>query len=119
MVMSDDHEQAIYDGFIRGPASPLKILKDQARVLSKVGVITFVGDTAQVFYERRAVLLNTGLQQPEPEYWVATIAYKHVDVPEKSDDQDVDPTGFRVTSYTVNRDWSRAPAQGQPVAEAK
>jgi type IV secretion system protein VirB8 len=114
MVMSDGHEKSLYDTFIRGAQSPLKVLKDQARIIAKVGVITFVGDTAQVFYSRRVVLMNSGMKAPATEYWVATIAYKHVDVPENTDDQDVDPTGFRVTSYTVNRDWSRDPAQTQP-----
>jgi type IV secretion system protein VirB8 len=33
-----------------------------------------------------------------------------VDVPEKKDQQDIDPDGFRCTSYEITRDWSRAPA---------
>lgn len=116
MVMSDDHEKDQYDALVRGPASPLKLLKDQARVIAKVGSITFVNTTAQVFFSRSLIPLNAGASRPEPTYWIATIAFTRVDVPEKADAQDVDPDGFRVTSYTVTRDWSRAPAYVTPQA---
>jgi type IV secretion system protein VirB8 len=120
MVMSDDHEKDQYDALVRGPASPLKLLKDQARVIAKVGSITFVNTTAQVFFSRSLIPLNAGANRPEPTYWIATIAFTRVDVPEKTDAQDVDPDGFRVTSYTVTRDWSRAQAnvtlQAAPVS---
>ena len=43
MFMSDDHEKEAYDALVRGPAAPLKLLKDQARVIATVGSITFVG----------------------------------------------------------------------------
>jgi type IV secretion system protein VirB8 len=115
MLMSSEHEKDIYDNFIRGANGPLKVLKDQARVIAKVGVITFVGTTAQVFLARQLIPLNPGVARPEPTYWVATISYRHDDIPEKVDAQDVDPTGWRATSYTVTRDWTRAPAL-DPVA---
>jgi type IV secretion system protein VirB8 len=114
MVMSDDHEKDQYDALVRGPVSPLKLLKDQARVIAKVGSITFVNTTAQVFFSRSLIPLNAGAKRPEPTYWIATVAFTRVDVPEKTDAQDVDPDGFRVTSYTVTRDWSRAPADVTP-----
>lgn len=117
-LMSADREKDIYDSFIRGVSGPLKILKDQARVVAKVGVITFVGSTAQVFFSRQLILLNPGIQRPEPTYWVATISYRHDDVPENTDAQDVDPTGWRATSYTVTRDWTRAPAEAPLAAPA-
>jgi type IV secretion system protein VirB8 len=107
---SDDHEKALYDAEIRGPRGPLKILKDQFRVIATVSVITFVGDTAQVFFSKQAVPLNAGSMRPDPEYWIATISYKRVDVPENTDAQDLDPDGVRVVSYRVDRDWTRTPA---------
>jgi len=116
---SNDNEKNQYDAFIRGPRGPLKVLKDQVRVIANVSVITFVGDTAQVFFSKRIVPLNSGMPVPEPEYWIATISYEHVNVPEHSDEQDLDPDGFRVISYRVDRDWSRAPAQTQPPSGAK
>ncbi len=111
-VMSGAREKDLYEGFIQGPASPVKILKDQARVIAHVGVITFIGDTAQVFFSKELVPLNTAIPR-KTEYWVATIAYKHDNVPEQTSEQDVDPTGFRVLSYRLDRDLSRTPASQQ------
>ncbi|RKE23905.1 type IV secretion system protein VirB8 [Paraburkholderia sp. BL23I1N1] len=110
MFMSDDHEKEIYDTFLQGPTGPLKLLKDQARVLARVGSITFVGSTAQVFCSRQLIPLNPAVKRPDPTWWIATVAFERVDVPEKKDQQDIDPDGFRCTSYEVTRDWTRAPA---------
>lgn len=114
MIMSDDREGQIYDTFIRGPAGPLKMLKDQARIIAKVGSITFVGATAQVFFARQLLPLSPAAQRPDPTYWIATVAFTRVDIPEKQDEQDIDPDGFRCTSYQVSRDWTRAPTDIAP-----
>jgi type IV secretion system protein VirB8 len=119
MLESDDHEKDLYDSFVRGPRGPLVMLKDQVRIIANVSVITFVGDTAQVFFSKRVAPLSSGMPVPAPEYWIATVSFKRVDVPETTDAQDLDPDGFRVTSYRVDRDWSRAPAQSQPAAGGK
>jgi type IV secretion system protein VirB8 len=116
MFMSDDHEKDAYDALIRGPAGPLKLLKDQARVIARVGSITFVGSTAQVFFSRQIIPLNAAAKRPDPTYWIATVAFARVDVPEKQDQQDIDPDGFRCTSYEVTRDYTRATADASPDA---
>ncbi|WP_233860029.1 virB8 family protein [Paraburkholderia sp. HD33-4] len=117
-VMSDDREKQIYDTFIRGAGGPLKILKDQARVIARVGSITFVGSTAQVFFSKQLIPLNPAAQRPDPTFWIATVAFTRVNVPEKTDEQDIDPDGFRCTSYEVARDWTRAPADTSPGSAA-
>ncbi|MPW20073.1 type IV secretion system protein [Paraburkholderia sp. CNPSo 3157] len=114
MLMSGDQEKSAYDTFIRGPSGPLKMLKDKWRVIAKVGSITFVGSTAQVFFSRQAIPLNVAVRRPDPTYWIATVAFARVNVPEKQDEQDIDPDGFRCTSYIVTRDWTRAPADATP-----
>ncbi|MEM5312496.1 type IV secretion system protein [Paraburkholderia sp. JHI869] len=114
MFMSDDHEKDAYDALVRGPAGPLKLLRDQARVIARVGSITFVASTAQVFFSRQLIPLNTAAKRPDPTYWIATVAFTRVDVPEKQDQQDIDPDGFRCTSYEVTRDYTRAPADAAP-----
>lgn len=116
MMMSDDREKDAYDGLVRGPVGPLKLLKDQARVIARVGSITFVGSTAQVFFSRQLIPLSVAAKRPDPTYWIATVAFERVDVPEKQDQQDIDPDGFRCTSYEVTRDYTRAPADAAPDA---
>ncbi|MFV8598498.1 type IV secretion system protein [Ralstonia pseudosolanacearum] len=106
-AMSSEKEGELYDNFIRGERSPLKVLKNDARVIPKVGAISFIGTTAQVMFSRKYVPLNSAIK-PETTYWVATINYRHDDIPEKKELQDINPTGWKATTYTVTRDWSRS-----------
>jgi type IV secretion system protein VirB8 len=112
MLESDGAEQARYDAWIRGPRGPLVLDKDQYREIATVNAITFVGDTAQVFFSKRIVPVSPGAVPKPTEFWVATVATKYVNVPEVSDDQDLDPTGFRVVSYTRDQDWTHASTAG-------
>ncbi|OXJ06715.1 virB8 family protein [Burkholderia sp. HI2500] len=112
-LMSADKEKEIYVAFYDRPDSPQKVLKNQFRIVAKVGAITFVGSTAQVFFSKTLIPLATvqnpdnALNKPKTEYWVATISYRHDNLPESGEELERDPTGFRVTSYTVDRDWTR------------
>ncbi|BCF95416.1 virB8 family protein [Paraburkholderia largidicola] len=108
MFESDGHEKDQYDSWLRGPDGPLTTLKDQYRLLAKVTAITFVGDTAQVFFTVRTKPLTAGTKEPDPVNYIATISYKYVNVPEKKDEQDMDPTGYRTVSYRRDKDWSRS-----------
>ncbi|CAE6847042.1 hypothetical protein R75461_07293 [Paraburkholderia nemoris] len=114
-LMSADKERDQYVALYSLPNAPQKVLKDQFRIVANVGPITFVGQTAQVFFSKKLIPLGGGMQ-PKTEYWVATIAYRHDNLPEKKSELEIDPTGFRVTSYTVDRDWTRASDTGGPGA---
>ncbi len=112
-LMTADKEKEIYVAFYDRPDAPQKVLKNQFRIVAKVGAITFVGSTAQVFFSRTLIPLasvqnpQNALNDPKTEYWVATISYRHDNLPESGEELERDPTGFRVTSYTVDRDWTR------------
>jgi type IV secretion system protein VirB8 len=112
-LMSADKERDAYVSLYSVPNAPQKVLKDQYRIVSRVGAITFVGSTAQVFFSKKLIPLSAG-GQPKTEYWVATIAYRHDRLPERGSELESDPTGFRVTSYTVDRDWTRVPDTSLP-----
>jgi len=107
-IMTADQEQKQFIGMYGLPNAPQKILKDQYRVLAHVGAITFIGSTAQVFFSKKLISVSGGVK-PKTDYWVATVAYRHDKLPERRSDLDLDPTGFRVTSYTVDRDWTHQP----------
>lgn len=51
-LMSADKEKEIYVAFYERPDSPQKVLKNEFRIVAKVGAIAFVGSTAQVFSRR-------------------------------------------------------------------
>jgi type IV secretion system protein VirB8 len=116
-LMSADKERDRFISMYALANAPQKVLKDQYRVIARVGAITFVGSTAQVFFSRKLISLS-GTMPPKTEYWVATIAYRHDHLPEKASELELDPTGFRVTSYVVDRDWTRASDTPAPVQPA-
>lgn len=106
-LMNSPREQTLYSSLYDGPQAPQKILADKVRVIAKVNVVTFVGTTAQVFFSKQIIVLS-GTQPPITDYWVATITYEHDDHPARSDALELNPTGFKVTSYQVDRDRSHA-----------
>lgn len=106
MNMTADAERDQYDRLANQVNAPVKVLKNEARVIARVGAVTFVGTTAQVFFSKELIAL-AGAAQRRTEYWVATIAYRHDNLPERGSKLESNPTGFKVISYTVDRDWTR------------
>ncbi|KAA0080872.1 type IV secretion system protein [Paraburkholderia sp. T12-10] len=113
-LMNSPREQTLYASLYDRKNSPQNVLTDKFRVLVEPGAITFVGSTAQVFFSKKIISLSTqgssASVPPKTEYWVATITYEMGDLPSKSNEQVLNPTGFRVTSYSVDRDWTRSTA---------
>lgn len=111
-LMNSPREQMEYAALYSRKNAPQNVLTDKYRVVAQPGAITFVGSTAQVFFSKKIISLSTqGSSTPMPpktEYWVATITYEMGDLPTRSDEQVRNPTGFRVTSYSVDRDWTRS-----------
>nr|WP_282100663.1 type IV secretion system protein [Burkholderia sp. Tr-862] len=115
-LMNSPREQTLYSTLYSRKNSPLNVLQDKYRVIAQPGAITFVGTTAQVFFSKKTISLSTqggaAPQPPKTEYWVATITYEVGDLPTKSNEQVLNPIGFRVTSYSVDRDWTRNAPDG-------
>ncbi|WP_320534373.1 virB8 family protein [Robbsia andropogonis] len=111
-LMNSEREQGQYASLYDHKNSPQNILTDKYRVIAHIGAITFIGSTAQVFFSKTMVPLSSqgsgAVVVPKTEYWVATITYEIGELPTRSNDQTRNPTGFRVTSYSVDRDWTRS-----------
>lgn len=58
-LMTADKEQENYVALFQKDTAPQKILKNQVRVVAKVGAITFVGSTAQVFFSKTIKPMST------------------------------------------------------------
>jgi type IV secretion system protein VirB8 len=114
-LMNSPREQSLYAALYNRKNLPQNVLTDKFRVIAKPGAITFVGSTAQVFFSKETFSLSTQGSTPVPpktDYWVATITYEIGDLPANSNEQVLNPTGFRVNSYSVDRDWTRSTTDG-------
>jgi type IV secretion system protein VirB8 len=83
--------------------APHKILKDQAKVLVKVNAITFIGDIAQVRFEKTVEPTGRGDgMEKHTSRWIASIAYGYENKPARESDRLINPLGFQVNSYRVD-----------------
>lgn len=91
---------------VTNPASPYNVYgPKRVKRTVRVRSISFINnDTATV----RFAASEKSADQPERiSYWVATIAYRFVNSPEKEDERLVNPLGFLVTSYRVDQETTR------------
>lgn len=85
------------------PAAPHLVLKDNFKVIVKVNAISFVGEMAQVRFEKHIIPLAAGNPtRPAPQKMIATVAFEYQNKPLKEADRLVNPLGFQVTSYRVD-----------------
>ncbi len=85
------------------PAAPHLVLKDQFKVIVKVSAISFVGEMAQVRFEKHLIPLAAGNpNKPPPQKMIATVAFEYMNKPLKETDRLINPLGFQITSYRVD-----------------
>lgn len=86
----------------KNPAAPHLVLKDQFKVIVKVNAISFVGEMAQVRFEKHLIPLTNGVTKPAPQKMIATVAFEYQNKPLQETDRLINPLGFQVTSYRVD-----------------
>ena len=86
----------------KNPAAPHLVLKDQFKVIVKVNAISFVGEMAQIRFEKHLIPLVNGVTRPEPQKMIATVAFEYQNKPLQETDRLINPLGFQVTSYRVD-----------------
>lgn len=102
-LMSANDVQTGFKAFYNSPAAPHKILKQNAKVVAKVNAIAFIGDMAQVRFEKQVLPTSGQSATPTPpEKMIATIAFEFKSTPMKESDRLINPLGFQVTSYRVD-----------------
>ena len=68
-----------------------------------MNAISFVGDMAQVRFEKRVVPVKGDLDKQIPvQKMIATISFEYKNEPTQEKDRLVNPLGFQVTSYRVD-----------------
>lgn len=86
----------------KNPAAPHLVLKDQFKVIVKVSAISFIGEMAQVRFEKHLIPLTNGVTKPAPQKMIATVAFEYQNKPLQETDRLINPLGFQVTSYRVD-----------------
>lgn len=102
-LMSAHDVQTEFKALYNSPMAPHKVLKQNAKVIAKVNSIAFVGNMAQVRFEKRVMPTSGQSANPmPPEKMIATIAFEFKATPMKEADRLINPLGFQVISYRVD-----------------
>lgn len=104
MLFSSPEIQAAFAKIYNdNPQAPHKILKNQYKVVAKVKAITFIGNTAQIRFEKRMIPVVGDLSKEFPtENMIATVGYEYANQPMSEEARRINPLGFQVTSYRVD-----------------
>lgn len=104
MLFSSPEIQAAFAKIYNdNPQAPHKILKNQYKVIAKVKAITFIGNTAQIRFEKRMIPVVGDLSKEFPtENMIATVGYEYANQPMSEEARRINPLGFQVTSYRVD-----------------
>ncbi|PIT54255.1 virB8 family protein [Snodgrassella communis] len=85
------------------PNAPHKILKDRFKVIVNVKAISFVGQMAQIRFDKQLIPLTGDLSKTTPpQQLIATVAFDYANQPMQEKDRLVNPLGFQITSYRVD-----------------
>lgn len=104
-LLSSPEEQKLFSALYKeNPNAPHKILKDQFRVVVKINAIAFVGEMAQVRFEKVVVPLGGDQNAPPPQKYIATISYTYKNAPMNDADRLINPLGFQVLSYRIDKE---------------
>lgn len=103
-LLSAPAVQQQFSAIYNSAAAPHKVLTNQFRVTVKIRNISFVGDTAQVRFDKQVVPTNpnSGTAPKPAERWIATLAYAYENKSQSEADRLVNPLGFQVTSYRAD-----------------
>lgn len=105
-LLSSNIVQQQFQSLYNSEAAPQKILKNQYKVLVKVNNISFIGQTAQVRFEKVIVPVNpstSAVNDRKVENMIATIAFTYETKKKQTEAvRLINPLGFQVTSYRVD-----------------
>jgi type IV secretion system protein VirB8 len=85
------------------PNAVHKVLKDNYKIMAKVKAVSFVGNMAQIRFDKITVPMGGDIsKQVPPQSLIATVGFEYVNAPQKEEDRSVNPLGFQITSYRVD-----------------
>lgn len=85
------------------PNAPHKMLKDNFKVIVTVKAISFVGQMAQIRFDKQLIPISGDTSKTTPpQQLIATVAYEYTNQPTQEKDRLINPLGFQITSYRVD-----------------
>ena len=105
-LMSNDAVAAEFAAMYAGDNAPHKVLRNTRKVLVRVQSVAFLGNLAQVRFTKQAIAVGgpTNDQQSPPMKMIATIAWEYQGGKMSEQDRLINPLGFKVKSYRVDRE---------------
>lgn len=102
MLLSGAAEQTAISKFYDSPAAPHKVFKERFRVDVRIVSISWVGNTAQVRFEKTVLPLHDAQSTPTPTKLIATIGYQYMNTPQADKDRLINPLGLQIMHYRVD-----------------
>lgn len=102
MLLSGAIEQGVIGGMFQSDAAPYKVFKDRFRVDVKILSVTWIGEVAQVRFEKHVKPLSESSQRPPAQRLMATIGYQYINTPQADKDREINPLGLQVMHYRVD-----------------
>lgn len=105
-LMSNDAVAAEFAALYAGENAPHKVLRNSRKVLIRVQSVAFLGELAQVRFTKQAIAVGgtANDQQSPPIKMIATIAWEYQGGKMSEQDRLINPLGFKVKSYRVDRE---------------
>lgn len=102
-LMSDESVSDEYTKRVQASHAPLTILKDKAKIITKVTSIAFIGDLAQVrFTTEKQNISGDNPDNAPVQKWIATIAFAFKSGWMTEQERLINPLGFKTLSYRVD-----------------
>lgn len=105
-LMSSDAVANEFALLYAGENAPHKVLRNSRKVIAKVQSVAFLGDLAQVRFTKQALVVGGGVdeEKSEPLKMIATIAWEYQGGKMSEQDRLINPLGFKVKSYRIDRE---------------
>lgn len=102
-LMSAPDVQAGFKNLYNSPQAPHRVLKQNSKIVAKITNISFIGDMAQVRFEKQTLPTSGQSEIPiPPQKWIASISFEFKSTPMTENARLINPLGFQVTSYRVD-----------------
>lgn len=102
MLLSGSTEQNAISTLFQSESAPYKLLKDRFRVDIKILSVSWIGQVAQIRFEKQVKPLSESVQRPPAQRWMATIGYQFLNTPQAEKDRLINPLGLQIMHYRVD-----------------